>query len=94
MNAGSLSLRKITNMKASVLIKVFFVLPLLLFADYILMAILGCTACLFGLGEKFYCGFFCLAGKIILALTAIFSGYILFPEIKAIFKPKKNGASS
>jgi hypothetical protein len=63
MNAGSLSLHKITNMKASVLNKVLFVLPLLLFADYILMAILGCTACLFGLGEKFYCGPFAWQGK-------------------------------
>jgi hypothetical protein len=94
MNVGSLSLQKITIMKASVLIKVFFVLPLLLFADYILMAILGCTTCLFGLGEEFYCGSFCLAGKIILALSAIFFGYLIFPDIKAIFKLKKHGASA
>jgi len=40
MNAGSLSLQKITTKKASILIKVFFVLPLFLFVDYILMAIL------------------------------------------------------
>jgi hypothetical protein len=94
MNAGSLSLQKITIMNASVLIKVFFVLPLLLFVDYILMAILGCTTCLFGFGERFYCGSFCLAGKIILALSAIFFGYLIFPELKAIFKLKKHGASA
>jgi hypothetical protein len=81
-------------MKASILVKVFFVLPLLIFVDYILMAILGCTTCLFGLGEDFYCGSFCLAGKIILALSAIVFGYIILPDIKAIFKPKKNGASA
>jgi hypothetical protein len=81
-------------MKASIVIKVFFVLPLLIFVDYTLMAILGCTTCLFGLGEDFYCGSFCLAGKIILTLSAIFFGYIIFPDIKAIFKPKKNGASA
>jgi hypothetical protein len=94
MNVGSLSLHKISAMKASIIIKVFFVLPLLLFVDYILMAVLGCTTCLFGLGEDFYCGTFCLAGKIILALSAIFFGYIIFPDIKLIFKPKKNGASA
>jgi hypothetical protein len=94
MNVGSLSLRKLSPMKASILVKVFFVLPLLIFVDYILMAILGCTTCLFGLGEDFYCGSFCLAGKIILALSAIFFGYIIFPDIKAIFKPNKNGSSS
>ena len=77
MNVGSLSLQKLSVMKASILVKVFFVLPLLIFVDYILMAILGCTTCLFGLGEDFYCGSFCLAGKIILALSAIFFGYII-----------------
>ena len=94
MNVGSLSLWKLSSMKASILVKVFFILPLLIFVDYILMAILGCTTCLLGLGEDFYCGSFCLAGKIILALSAIFFGYIISPEIKAIFKPKKNGASA
>jgi len=81
-------------MKASILIKLFFVLPLLLFADYILMAILGCTTCLFGFGEEFYCGSFCLAGKIILASSAIFFGYLLYPDFKAIFKQKKNGTTA
>lgn len=81
-------------MKASILIKIFFVLPLILFIDYIVMAILGCTTCLLGLGEEFYCGSFCLAGKIILALSAIFFGYLIFPDIKAIFKLKKHGSSA
>jgi len=94
MNLGSLPLQKLSVMKASILVKVFFVLPLIIFVDYILMALLGCTTCLFGLGEDFYCGSFCLAGKIILALSAIFFGYIIFPDIKLIFKPKNNGASA
>jgi len=94
MNVGSLSLQKITIMKASILLKVFFVLPLLLFADYILMAILGCTTCLFGLGEEFYCSSFCLAGKIILALSAMFFGYLLYPDFKAVFKQMKNGTTA
>ena len=81
-------------MKASILIKIFFVAPLILFVDYILMAILGCTTCLLGLGEEFYCGSFCLAGKIILALSAIFFGYLILPDIKAIFKLKKHGSSA
>jgi len=81
-------------MKASFFIKLFFVLPLILFVDYIIMAIIGCTTCLFGLGDGFYCGPFCLAGKIILALSAIFFGYLIYPDIKAIFKPKRNGTSA
>jgi len=94
MNAGSLSLQKISTMRAAVFLKIFFVLPLILFVDYLLMAIIGCTTCLFGLGEEFYCGSFCLAGKIILALSAIFFGYLIYPNIKAVFKQKKNGASA
>jgi len=81
-------------MKATILFKLFFVLPGILFADYLLMALIGCTTCLFGLGEEFYCGSFCLAGKIILALSAVFFGYIIYPDIKAIFNSKKHGASA
>lgn len=90
MNAGSLSLQKISAMKASIFFKTFFILPLIIFVDYLLMAITGCTTCLFNLGEDFYCGSFCLAGKIILALSAIFFGYLIYPNLKAIFKSKKN----
>jgi hypothetical protein len=94
MNAGSLSLRKQSTMKASFFVKLFFVLPLILFIDYILMALLGCTTCLFGFGNEFYCGPFCLTGKIILALSALFFGYLLYPEIKALLKSKKNVAAT
>ena len=81
-------------MKASVFLKIFFILPLILFVDYLLMALIGCTTCLFGFGEEFYCGSFCLAGKIILALSALLFGYLIYPNIKAIFKLKRNGASA
>ena len=81
-------------MKASIFLKFFFVLPLIIFVDYLLMTIIGCTSCLFGPGEDFYCGSFCLAGIIILALSAIFFGYLIYPDIKAIIKPKKHGASA
>ena len=69
-------------MKASLFIKIFLVFPLLLFVDYLIMAILGCTTCLFGLGNEFYCGPFCLAGKIVLALSAVFFIYLVYPDIK------------
>ncbi|NMC38302.1 MAG: hypothetical protein GYA41_08275 [Bacteroidales bacterium] len=81
-------------MKASLLLKVFLLLPLILLVDYILMALFGCTTCLFGLGDEFYCGPFCLVGKIILALSALFFGYLIYPNIKAFFYSKKNGPSS
>ena len=77
-------------MKASLFIKLFFVLPLILFVDYILMALLGCTTCLFGLGNEYYFGSFCLTGKILLALSALFFGYLIYPEIKLMLKSRKN----
>lgn len=73
-------------MKATLFLKLFLVLPLILFADYLLMALIGCTTCLFGFGEAFYCGPFCITGKIILGISAIFFGYLLYPELKNLFK--------
>ncbi len=81
-------------MKATLYIKVLLVLPLLLFVDYLLMALIGCTSCLFGPGDGFYCGSFCLAGKIILALSALFFGYLIYPDIMSVFKAAGNGSSA
>lgn len=81
-------------MKASLLLKIFLVLPLLLLIDYILMALFGCATCLFGMGDEFYCGPFCLIGKIILGLSALFFGYLIYPDIKALFNPNKNGPAA
>jgi len=75
------------KMRTSLLIKVFLVLPLILFADYLLMALLGCSTCLFGLGDDFYCGPFCITGKIILILSMVFFGYLIYRDIKK----NKNG---
>jgi hypothetical protein len=77
-------------MKASILVKVFFVLPLILFVDYMLMALLGCSTCLFGFGNEYYCGPFCLAGKIILVLSVLFFGFLIYPDIRKLIKSKKN----
>jgi hypothetical protein len=81
-------------MKTSILLKLFIVLPLIIFTDYLLMAILGCTSCLLGFGEDFYCGSFCMAGKIILALSIMFFFYLLYPDIKIFLKLKKNVAAT
>jgi hypothetical protein len=61
-------------MKASIFLKFFLVLPLIIFVDYLLMTIIGCTSCLFGPGEDFYCSSFCPAGKKNLLCLRHFSG--------------------
>ena len=77
-------------MKTSIVLKVFFVLPLIVFVNYVLMALIGCTTCLFGLGNNFYCGPYCIIGKIILGLSLLLFGYIIYPDIAQLFKSSKN----
>jgi len=82
-------------MKTQVLLKVFLVLPLIIFVDWILMAVLGCASCLFGFGNSFYCGAYCLIGKGILLLSAVFFIiYMLYPEIKKAINHKKHAPTS
>jgi len=82
-------------MKTQIFLKVFLVLPLIVFVDWILMALLGCASCLFGFGDSFYCGPYCLIGKGILLLSAVFFIiYLLFPEIKKTTNHKKHAPTS
>ncbi|MGZ2372010.1 hypothetical protein ACXR6G_19740 [Ancylomarina sp. YFZ004] len=81
-------------MKASVNFKVFIVLPLLLFVDYVLMILIGCSTCLFGFGDDFYCGPYCIFGKLILGLSAIFFLLLLLPDIKRFFQEFKNSTDT
>ena len=82
MNVRSLSLLKLRPMKTRLMLKFFLVLPLILFFDYLIMALLGCTTCLFGMDDNFYCSPFCITGKIILLLSLLFFLFLLRPEIK------------
>ena len=81
-------------METKLAFKFLVVLPLIAFADYLVMAIMGCTGCLFGLGDDFTCGTFCLIGKIILVLSGIFFLYLIFPDIKKNLKRKIYGKTS
>jgi hypothetical protein len=81
-------------MKNRLFWKVIIVLPLLMFVDYLFMALLGCTTCLFGLEEDYYCGNYCLIGKIIILLSAIVFIRIIYPDLKGLFKPQENGKAT
>jgi hypothetical protein len=69
------------------MLKALLVLPVILFVDYILMALIGCATCLFGYGDEFYCGPYCIIGKTVLGFSAILFFYIISPNI---LKSKKN----
>lgn len=75
-------------MKTAIMIKVFLVLPLILLFDYVMMVLLGCSTCLFGFGNDFYCGGYCLIGKIILALSALLFVFLIYSDIQKMFKRK------
>lgn len=77
-------------MKTSILIKVFLVLPLIFLVDYVLMVLLGCSTCLFGIGKDFYCNGYCIIGKILLAASAAFFIFLIYPDIRKLFKSKAN----
>jgi hypothetical protein len=77
-------------MKASLLVKLLLVFPVILFADYIIMALLGCAGCLLGFGNGFFCGPYCLVGKAILLLSAVFFGYLIYPDFKHLFGRHRN----
>jgi hypothetical protein len=81
-------------MKAQLVVKVFVIFPVLVLFDYVFMILLGCTSCLLGFGNDFYCGPYCLIGKIITGLTAVLFFFLIFPNIKAIFKTHGNAAST
>jgi len=81
-------------MKPSLLIKIFLGLPVILFADYILMALFGCATCLLGFGNDFYCGPYCLVGKIVLGFSAIAFLVLIFPDIAGIFKTQIHGPTA
>jgi hypothetical protein len=72
-------------MKASLLLKVILIAPILLFADYLIMVIIGCFADSCGLGEGFFCGIYCTIGKFVLGLTAlIFMGFLFSKNLRIL----------
>jgi hypothetical protein len=81
-------------MKTSFIIKVLILLPAILFIDYLVMIIVGCSSCLFGLGEDFICGYYCIFGKIILAMSALFFFYLILPDLKAIINSIFHGKTT
>ena len=81
-------------MKSLLFLKLVLVLPLILIVDYILMVLLGCASCLFNIGDDFYCGPYCIIGKIILAMSAILFGFLIYPDIAKIFRERKYGKAT
>ena len=80
-------------MDSSIFIKYLFLIPLSLFFDYVIMMIVGCTTWYLGFGNDFYCGPYCLIGKIVLGTTAILFILLIFTDIKELLKHLRNATS-
>jgi len=63
-------------MKSSV-VKMFLVIPVLFFMDWIIMIVFGCTSCFFGAGNVFYNTIYYYFGIVLLILTILFITYII-----------------
>ena len=77
-------------MKSKLIFKILVGLPVLILADYLVMVILGCTSCLFGFGENYYCGVYCIIGKGILLLSVFLFVWYIFPELKKVLRRHSN----
>jgi len=50
----------------------------LLFADWIIMIVLGCFSGLCHANDKFYCSVYCYIGITLLSLSVLISGYLAY----------------
>jgi|GEM_PF-2139152 len=63
--------------------------PFVLFIEYVIFIIVGCVAFACGIKDSFFCGAYCIAGKIVLLITGLFFVTLLCFDIKKIRKKNK-----
>jgi hypothetical protein len=73
-------------------VKILLIFPLVCFAFYFLMALIGCIAGIFRCGTDFYCGSFCLIGKILGAAGIILFFFSILPDIKAFLNIQQHAS--
>ena len=79
------------KMKINLFVKLCFGLPLLLLVDYLLMVLLGCASCLFGFGNSYFCGPYCIVGKALLLVSFILYLWYIMPDIRKLVFHKRAG---
>ena len=65
------------NMRTA-LIKWLLIIAALLFADWIIMIILGCFSALCHASTKYFCSVYCYFGIALLTLTVFIIGYLVY----------------
>lgn len=67
-------------------LKSLVILPLIVFVDFLIMIIVGCTSSLFGFTETFYQCTFCTIGEVVLGISVLAYISMLFFDIKMFVK--------
>ncbi len=61
------------------LIKFGLILTVLLFVDYVIIAIFGCASCLLGAEDQYFCETFCWVVRSFIALSlVVYFGYFIY----------------
>lgn len=72
-------------MKA-IAIKLLIIMSALLFVDFIIMILVGCTSCLFTPSINFYECTYCTIGKVTLLLSSVLFFIIVFLNFNLLLK--------
>jgi len=61
-----------------VVVRWLFIIPALLFANWLIMILIGCLSSLCHAGDKYFCSVYCYTGITLLSVTLLFVLYLLF----------------
>ena len=67
-------------------LKSALLIPAFIFATFLIMTIIGCTSCLFGLDHNYYSCAYCNIFKAITLISIIAYLTILYSDIKWLYK--------
>lgn len=90
MSARSIPLYKIYRYQNYFVMKLLLGLPLIQFADWILMTVFGCGASFMDAENDLYCGTYCFIGKGVLLLSAALLLSVFLPETKQFIDHKNH----
>jgi hypothetical protein len=85
-----ISVIKVLKTMKKVALKSAIIIPVFIFSIFLIMTIIGCTSCLFGLDHQFYNCTYCNIFKTIVFVSLIAYLTILFFDIKLVYKHSLN----
>jgi len=64
----------------TVVVRWLLIIPALLFADWIIMILIGCMSNLCHAGNNYFCSVYCYTGITLLSVTVLFVLYLIFKK--------------